>query len=586
MIKRLFCLLMLLGLIWGNASAQQLGGRAHASNMRFNKLRTGTLANCGTNTFVTGWNAAGTQVCAQITLSMLTDGATVATLTGTQKLTNKQNVLKAVVQTVVTNAITPNVDTTDVAILDAISADLTINAPVGTGGNPVNEQELLFRFLSAVPRALTWNAIFTAENGPPLPTTTTGDGVTYDRFKFIYNSTSAKWGLIASTKGTARGVTTLASSTTLACNADLAGTCEMQMTGATGTITVSAPLGTLTNAQELRLRLLCTNSQTLSWNAVFLANAMQTVPTTCPADTTRWLTTDWVYSSVLTKWQLRLASTSVASTPKAFTTLATSTTFTCNGDTSSGCEMAMTGAAGTLTIAAPTGTPVNGQTLSVGLLCTNLQVFSWNAIFLGQASRPLPTHCPADTTAWLRADFVYSTVLTKWQLMDVTGAGIRCATTGGDVNTSSSGSGADKDHSLTCSIPASFLTANTRLRICSQGKMITGSASPQLTLKFKLGATTIWSNGPFAVANNHTGDIGTACIDTHITAAPGASVATYSSGGAVQCYQFTEGCNSTAQPVNLATNTALTLTFTSRWETAGTGTNSFTQNTMSADIVK
>jgi hypothetical protein len=184
---------------------------------------------------------------------------------------------------------------------------------VGTGGNPVNEQELLFRFLSTTPRVLTWNAVFTAENGPPLPTVTTGDGVTYDRFKFIYNSTSAKWGLVANTKGVGRGVTTLASSTTFTCNADLASLCEMQMTGATGTITIAAPTGSPINGQELRLALQCTNAQTLTWNAAYLNGIYQTKPATCPANVTTWLEVRVRYSSVESGWVF-LVGASTAST--------------------------------------------------------------------------------------------------------------------------------------------------------------------------------------------------------------------------------------------------------------------------------
>lgn len=99
------------------------------------------------------------------------------------------------------------------------------------------------------------------------------------------------------------------------------------------------------------------------------------------------------------------------------TTLSTSTTYTCPGDTSNICEMQMTGSAGTLTVAAPTGTPTNGQYLMLGFLCTNAQTFSWNAIFIASPNVSLPTTCPVGVTTWTKIGAQYSTVLTKWQVI-------------------------------------------------------------------------------------------------------------------------------------------------------------------------
>jgi hypothetical protein len=299
----LITLTILLGLCL-SVSAQMPDTRPHASNMRFNRLRIGTLTNCGANTFVTGFAAAGTPVCAQIAVATLSDGASVVTLTGVQKITNKQLVPRWVIPTVVTNAITVNVDTTDVAYLNTITAGLTINAPTGTGGNPTQGQELTFRFKSATPQSLTWNAIFTAENGIALPTSTTGDGATYDWVKFVYNADSAKWGTLASSKGVQRGITTLASSTTFTCNGDIASACEMQMTGATGTLILGAPTGTPVNGQMLVFRLMCTNIQSLTFHAIFVASPNVPLPTSCAADVTKWTAMGFVYSSVLAKYQL------------------------------------------------------------------------------------------------------------------------------------------------------------------------------------------------------------------------------------------------------------------------------------------
>ena len=106
-----------------------------------------------------------------------------------------------------------------------------------------------------------------------------------------------------------------------------------------------------------------------------------------------------------------------ATSTRRVTTLSTSSTYTCPRDTSDQCEMQMTGGAGTLTVAAPSGTPINGDLLMLGFLCTNAQTFSWNSIFLASPNVALPTTCPADTAKFTQVGARYSTVLTKWQVI-------------------------------------------------------------------------------------------------------------------------------------------------------------------------
>ena len=221
------------------------------------------------------------------------------TLTSASILTNKQNVPRTVTQTVTANAITPNADTTDYAIVPALSADLTINTP-SPAVNVVNGQELTFRFKDTASRTLTWGAGYTGENGIALPTATSG--VNYDWAKFIYNSTTSKWGLVATTLAVTRGVTTLASSTTFTCPGDTSSRCEMQMTGSAGTITVANITGTPVNGDLIWLAFQCTNAQTLSWNAAFMDGAYQTRPTSCAANTDAWLEVLVRYSTVESKW--------------------------------------------------------------------------------------------------------------------------------------------------------------------------------------------------------------------------------------------------------------------------------------------
>jgi hypothetical protein len=305
-------LLLLLLLTSGTCAlseAQQLGGRMHASNIRLNKLRAGTLGNCGTNNFVTGWRPDGTTICATLSLATLTDGSSVVTLAASQKITNKQNVPKAVVYTPAGTplSITPNLDTTDVVLVDSIPGDLTINAPIGTGGNPTEEQELAFRFKSTTPRALTWHAIYSTENGIPLPGTTTGNGVTTDRVKVIFNAVSAKYGSVATTQGAGRGVTTsTGTATTLNCNAQIAALCRHTMTGAAGTLTITMS-GTVTDGTLTRISLRCTNAQVLTLStAGFMPSPNISLTVSCPATAAGmgWFDLGFSYSQADGKHQL------------------------------------------------------------------------------------------------------------------------------------------------------------------------------------------------------------------------------------------------------------------------------------------
>jgi hypothetical protein len=305
----LWLLLLLTSGTCALSEAQQLGGRMHSSNIRLTKLRAGTLVNCGTNNFVSGFRADGTAICAAISLATLTDGSSVVTLTGPQKVTNKQNVPKAVAYTPAGTplSITPNLDTTDVVLVDGIPGDLTINAPIGTGGNPTEEQELSFRFKSTTPRALTWNPIYTTENGIPLPTATTGDGTTTDRVKVLYNAVSAKYGSVATTQGVGRGITTTTgTATTLNCNAQIAALCRYTMTGAAGTLTITMS-GTVSDGTLTRISLRCTNTQVLSLStAGFLPSPNISLTVSCPATAAGmgWFDLGFSYSQVDGKHQL------------------------------------------------------------------------------------------------------------------------------------------------------------------------------------------------------------------------------------------------------------------------------------------
>lgn len=96
-------------------------------------------------------------------------------------------------------SVTFNVDTTDIATQANTQAigTLTINAPTGT---PVNGQKIIFRLISTNVQTFSWNAAFVGSTDLVLPATSTGSSK-YDYMGFIYNSTAAKWQLIAKVFG-------------------------------------------------------------------------------------------------------------------------------------------------------------------------------------------------------------------------------------------------------------------------------------------------------------------------------------------------------------------------------------------------
>jgi hypothetical protein len=95
---------------------------------------------------------------------------------------------------------------------------------------------------------------------------------------------------------------------------------------------------------------------------------------------------------------------------------ADATSVTINADTTDIATQANTQAVGTLTINAPTGTPYNGQRLIFRLLSTNIQTFSWNAIF--QWSSDLgATAYSSGSSKYDYWGFMYNSTAAKWQVV-------------------------------------------------------------------------------------------------------------------------------------------------------------------------
>lgn len=96
--------------------------------------------------------------------------------------------------------------------------------------------------------------------------------------------------------------------------------------------------------------------------------------------------------------------------------IATGTSVTINADTTDLAYQTNTQAAGTLTINAPTGTPVNGQKLIFRLQATNAQSLSFNAIFTGSTDQPLPA-ASSSGGKYDYMGFVYNSTSSKWNLI-------------------------------------------------------------------------------------------------------------------------------------------------------------------------
>lgn len=102
--------------------------------------------------------------------------------------------------------------------------------------------------------------------------------------------------------------------------------------------------------------------------------------------------------------------------PPRVTVAASGYTITPNADTTDIVIQTNIAAGATLTIAAPTGTPVNGQKLIIRITCTNAQVLSFNAIYRSSADLGFPS----GTTGSSKTDylgFIYNSSATKWDML-------------------------------------------------------------------------------------------------------------------------------------------------------------------------
>jgi hypothetical protein len=148
------------------------------------------VINPGVTSVASGTGLTGGPITSTGTLSI---DATVATLSGSQNLTNKR-IDPRVSSASSASSLTPDISASDVYAFTALAAGLTINAPIGT---PLDGDKLIFRLLdNGTSRSLTWNGTYTVI-GVTLPTATTINKTTY--VGCIYNANNTRWDVIAVT---------------------------------------------------------------------------------------------------------------------------------------------------------------------------------------------------------------------------------------------------------------------------------------------------------------------------------------------------------------------------------------------------
>jgi hypothetical protein len=121
-------------------------------------------------------------------------GASIATYTGTETLTNKR-INPRIVSVASASPILPTGNTADQYEVTALAASVVVAAPTGT---PTDGQTLILRIIdNGTARALTWTTSSGGYRavGTTLPTTTVISKTVY--IGCIYNSTDTLWDVVA-----------------------------------------------------------------------------------------------------------------------------------------------------------------------------------------------------------------------------------------------------------------------------------------------------------------------------------------------------------------------------------------------------
>jgi hypothetical protein len=168
--------------------------RSNGTNTLLSAIQVADVPTLNQNTTGTAAGLSSTLAIASGgTGSTTLAGASIATYTGTETLTNKR-IDPRVTSAASASSLTPSVATADVYAYTALAAGLAINAPTGT---PVDGDKLIFRILdNGTSQTLTWDATYTVI-GVTLPTATTASKTTY--VGCIYNANNTRWDVIAVT---------------------------------------------------------------------------------------------------------------------------------------------------------------------------------------------------------------------------------------------------------------------------------------------------------------------------------------------------------------------------------------------------
>ena len=150
-----------------------------------------TLAGVSLSTLTIGTGLSGTSYNGSAAVTVAID-STVATLTGTQTLTNKR--VTSRIGTVASTA-TPSIDINsfDQYNITALAANIT---SVTVTGTPTDGQKLLVRIKGTAARTIAWGASFVSSGVAVLPTTTVTTKT--HLVGFMYDSAAAKWVCVAS----------------------------------------------------------------------------------------------------------------------------------------------------------------------------------------------------------------------------------------------------------------------------------------------------------------------------------------------------------------------------------------------------
>ena len=97
-------------------------------------------------------------------------------------------------------------------------------------------------------------------------------------------------------------------------------------------------------------------------------------------------------------------------------TIADGTSISINADVTDMAVQTNTQAAGTLTINAPSGTLYQGQKIMLRLQSSNVQTFSWNAVFNGSNDLNLPASS-SGSNKYDYVGFIYNSTQSKWNII-------------------------------------------------------------------------------------------------------------------------------------------------------------------------